>query len=76
VAAVLIQGEPGVCHPMADPAQRAEELLHDMAKVVESEFSIAFDDGRTGCFLWVQEGDARFRSRGARVRPASRGAGH
>jgi len=77
VAGVLVQGEPGVLHPMADPKTRTEALLHDMVETAESEFIVELADGRRGLFFWVQEGDAPIQSvleaRGYEPPPEGRG---
>jgi len=57
IAAVLVQGDPGVCHPMADPKAATEDLLHEMLGVAESAFLTPLGDGRQGLFAWADDED-------------------
>jgi len=57
IAAVLVYGDPGVCHPMADPEVATEELLGEMLERAESEFLWTLDDGRQVLFPWADVGD-------------------
>jgi mycothiol synthase len=57
IASVLVQGDPGVCHPMADPNLATEDLLHEMLDVAEREFPTTLGDGRRAVFAWSDEGD-------------------
>lgn len=52
IVAVLVQGDPGVCHPMADPEVATDNLLHEMLAVAESEFLTTLEDGRRMLFPW------------------------
>jgi mycothiol synthase len=62
LAAVLVYGDPGVCHPMADPKTVTADLLHEMLGIAESEFVTALDDGRRVLFPWAQKDDALLNS--------------
>ena len=68
IGAVLVQGDPGVCHPMADPKVVTESLLTEMLEIAESEFTMTLRDGRRDTFVWADEKDdclnALLRSRG------------
>ncbi len=57
IAAVLVHGDPGVCHPMADPKAVTEDLLHEMLEIAESEFLTKLDDGRQVLFPWADVDD-------------------
>ena len=57
IVAVLVQGDPGVCHPMADPTVISDSLRHDMLEVAESELSSKSRDGRRFVFIWADETD-------------------
>lgn len=57
VAAVLVYGDPGVCHPMADPKAVTEDLLHEMLGIAESEFLTKLNDGRQVLFPWADVDD-------------------
>jgi len=57
IAGVLVQGDPGVCHPMIDPKIGADELLEEMLDLAESEFTAALRDGRRATFIWADEKD-------------------
>jgi len=59
IVGVLVQGDPGVCHPMVDPSVGSEDLLHEMLGLAESEFSIALPDGQRGVFAWSDAKNAR-----------------
>ena len=59
IAGVLVQGDPGVCHPMVDPRVAADELLEEMLDVAESECTATLRDGRRAAFVWVDEKDDR-----------------
>ncbi len=62
IAAVLVQGDPGVCHPMADPEGATEDLFSDMLDVAESEFLTRLSDGRQGLFVWADVDNAPLNS--------------
>jgi mycothiol synthase len=55
IVAVLIQGDPGVCHPMVDPRFATAALLHEMMAVAESGLSLTSEDGRTTIYPWSDE---------------------
>jgi len=57
IIAVLVYGDPGVCHPMAAPKAVTAELLHAMLEKAESEFPWHLDDGRGVLFPWSQTDD-------------------
>lgn len=58
IEAALVYGDPGVCHPMADPKTVTKTLLHEMLEIAESEFLMTLDDGRRVLFPWADVGDA------------------
>ena len=62
VTAVLAYGDPGVCHPMADPKTVTRDLLYEMLGIAESEFLKELDDGRTALFPWADQDDALLNS--------------
>ena len=62
IVGVLVYGDPGVCHPMADPAVATEDLLHQMLETAESEFLLSLDDGRRLLFPWAGTEDALLNS--------------
>ena len=62
VRAVLVQGDPGVCHPMAAPAVASGRLLHEMLQVAESEFPTNLPEGRRAVFVWSDESDAMLKA--------------
>ena len=68
IAAVLVQGDPGVCHPMADPKTVTDDLLHEMLEIAESECTMTLQDDRRVIFVWADETNDRLntvlRSRG------------
>ena len=53
IEAVLVQGDPGVCHPMADPRTATEPLYHAMLDVAERDFTTVLQDGRRVTFAWA-----------------------
>jgi len=57
IDAVLVQGDPGVCHPMAAPAVASDGLFHEMLDVAELEFPTNLPDGRRAVFAWSDERD-------------------
>lgn len=57
IAAVLVQGDPGVCHPIADPRRVTVELLHEMLELAESEFTVSIRDNDHATFAWSDEKD-------------------
>jgi len=59
IAAILVQGDPGVCHPMADPRIVSDSLLHEMLDVAEAEFRYTLNDGRQMTFVWSDEANGR-----------------
>jgi GNAT superfamily N-acetyltransferase len=59
IAGVLVQGDPGVCHPMVDPRIATDELRQDMLEIAESEFVATLRDGRRAVFVWADESDDR-----------------
>jgi len=58
IAAVLVQGDPGVCHPMVDPKVTSAELRQEMLEIAESNYVYAAQDGRRITFVWADEKDA------------------
>lgn len=52
IGAVLVQGDPGVCHPMVDPVITSQGLRHEMLDIAESEFTTILRDGRRATFVW------------------------
>jgi len=54
IAAVLTQGDPGVCHPMADSRFVTEDLLQEMLETAEFEFP-TLRDGQRVLFAWADE---------------------
>ena len=57
IAAILNQGDPGVCHLHIDPAYQGEALEDEMIAVAEREVAAqSGDDGRVVC-VWSMEDD-------------------
>lgn len=57
IAAILNQGDPGVCHLHIDPAYRSEALEDEMIAVAEREYAAqSGNDGRVVC-VWSMEDD-------------------
>ena len=54
IAAVLTQGDPGVCHPMADSSIATEDLLNEMLEVAEAELTTV-RSGQRVLFAWADE---------------------
>jgi mycothiol synthase len=52
IGAVLVQGDPGVCHPMVAPMIASEGLRHEMLETAESEFTVTLRDDRRATFVW------------------------
>jgi mycothiol synthase len=57
IVALLVQGDPGVCHPMVDPRITSERLHHEMLEVAESEFATSLHDDRHATFVWADAKD-------------------
>ncbi len=57
IVSVLAQGDPGVCHPMVDPAIDSADLRHAMLDIAEAEMVWALEDGRRFTFVWADETD-------------------
>ncbi|MFC2099281.1 GNAT family N-acetyltransferase [Candidatus Bipolaricaulota bacterium] len=57
IAAVLVQGDPGVCHPMATQDAVSEDLYREMLEIAESEFLTTWRDGRRVLFVWSNAND-------------------
>jgi len=57
IAGVLVEGDPGVCHPMVAPGIPSEELRQQMLDIAESEHILTLQDGRRITFVWADETD-------------------
>jgi len=59
IASVLVQGDPGVCHPMMDPEVACDDLRREMLEIAESNFAIPLRDGQRAIFIWSDLKDDR-----------------
>ncbi len=57
LAAVLNQGDPGVCHLHVDPAHRSEALEDEMIAVAEREYTALSQTGGHVVCVWSMEDD-------------------
>ncbi|MGD9676224.1 MAG: GNAT family N-acetyltransferase [Candidatus Bipolaricaulia bacterium] len=57
VAAVMNQGDPGVCHLHVDPNHRCEALEDEMLAVAEREYSAPSERGGRVVCVWSMEDD-------------------
>jgi len=57
IVATLVQGDPGVCHPMADPKLQTVDLMHEMLDAAETECTTPTRDGRRAVFIWPDAHD-------------------
>jgi len=57
MVSVLIQGDPGVCHPLIDPSLQTLELAHEMMSVAEEHLTTKDRDGHQVLFIWADERD-------------------
>ncbi|MBN1859134.1 GNAT family N-acetyltransferase [Candidatus Bipolaricaulota bacterium] len=58
IGAVLLQGDPGVCHLHVHPQFRTREFLHKMVGAAERDSAAAVDDGQRSVWVWTIEGDS------------------
>jgi len=58
IVAILIQGDPGVCHPLVDPRGQTRELEHEMIAAAEEHMSAASPGGEDVVCIWADEADA------------------
>jgi len=57
LAAVLIQGDPGVCHIQIDPEVRSPSLLHSLVEAGERNYVTVGRDGHKVLFVWAGADD-------------------
>jgi mycothiol synthase len=57
MVSVLIQGDPGVCHPLVDPQIQTAELEHEMLAVAEEHLTTQTRDGQRIVFVWADVKD-------------------
>jgi len=55
--AVLIQGDPGVCHPLVDPGVQTAALEHEILVVAEEHLTTKTSNGRDIVFVWADVND-------------------
>jgi len=58
IVALLVRGDPGVCHLQVDPGGSTAGLLDDMVAEAQTRHAVALDDGRRTVYVWSMEGDA------------------
>ena len=57
MVSVLIQGDPGVCHPLVNPEYQSIELEHEMLNVAEEYLTTQTRDGQRIVFVWADVKD-------------------
>jgi len=57
VIAVLIQGDPGVCHPLIDPTVQSDDLATEMLVHAEQHLRTSLREGREAVFIWADDTD-------------------
>ncbi|MBE0636202.1 GNAT family N-acetyltransferase [Candidatus Bipolaricaulota bacterium] len=57
MVSVLIQGDPGVCHPLMDSKIQTADLAHEMLSEAEKHLTTQMRDGRQVVFVWADVKD-------------------